>query len=122
MQAVFIIAARLLIVAPFLGAALLAALDWGAAKEAAASAPFAKAFPFILAAEVLTGVWIVVGAPLHRILAAVLAAVLVTLAVTFQPFWHSFGSEAAAMQGRFLLSLAQAGGFLLVAVMPKVQR
>ena len=115
------ILARALIVAPFLLPAVMAGLDYTASSVAFADAypQLAQAYPVLLAAKGLLGLVIILGLPLHRALSVGLAALVVALAAWKAPFWNVIGEEAILLGQVFALTLAQAGGLVLVAAMPR---
>ncbi|MEM9839761.1 MAG: hypothetical protein AAF830_11500 [Pseudomonadota bacterium] len=121
MGSVVTILARVLIVAPFLVAALMAGLDYPSASMAFEKAypQMAALFPVLLGAQALVGVIIIIGLPLHRALAVAVAVVVVLLAAVRAPFWNVIGKEEVVMMNIFLGALAQAGGLLLIAAMPR---
>lgn len=121
MGSVFIIIARALIVAPFLVTAIMAGLDYQAASSAFASSypQVADAYPAILAVQAVLGLVMILGLPFHRTLGVILALVVVALATVRAPFWNFIGEQEVVMLNIFVGAMAQAGGLLLIAVMPK---
>lgn len=121
MGSLFIILARILIVSPIVVPAVLAGLDYTSASAAFAEAypQLKSAFPAILGVKALFGLVVVLGLPLHRVLSVLLAAAVVFLATVEAPFYNVIGDERALMQSAFMGMMAQAGGLLLIAVMPK---
>lgn len=123
MGSLFIILARILIVSPFVVPAVFAGLDYTSASAAFAEAyPQMKAsFPVILGVKGLLGLVVILGLPFHRVLSVLLAAAIVFLATVEAPFYNVIGEERELMQSAFMGMIAQAGGFLLIAAMPKRQ-
>ncbi|NNU15919.1 hypothetical protein HK107_06230 [Parvularcula sp. ZS-1/3] len=121
MGSLFIIIARALIVAPFLVTAAMAGLDYSSAASAFADQypQLGSAYPIILGVQVILGLVMILGLPFHRVLAAILAVVVVILATIRAPFWNYPAAEEIQMLNIFVGAMAQAGGLLLVAVMPK---
>lgn len=121
MGSVVVILARALIVAPFLVAAAMAALDYPSASMAFGDAypQMAGIFPVLLGLQALAALIIIIGLPLHRSLAVIVAAVVILLAVVRAPFWNVIGKEEVLMMNIFVGALAQAGGLLLIAAMPR---
>ncbi|MEM1381722.1 MAG: hypothetical protein AAGH41_13960 [Pseudomonadota bacterium] len=121
MGSVAIVLARALIMAPFLVSAANAGLDYTSASMAFAKAyPQLEAlFPVLLGAQVVIGLIIILGLPLHRALAAVAAVVVVLLAAYRAPFWNVIGREEVMLMNIFVGAMAQAGGLLLITAMPR---
>lgn len=121
MGSLVIIVARALIVAPFLVTAICAGLDYPSASLAFKEAypQFSGVFPVLLGVQAALGLVITLGLPLHRVLSVVLAGFVVLLAAWRAPFWNVIGHEEVVMMNIFVGGLAQAGGLLLIAAMPR---
>ena len=121
MGSFFLVIARAFIAAPLVIGAALAGLDYSEASAAFAQSypQFAGAYPLVIGVKALLGLILISGLPTHKTLAAILAVVVIALATVHAPFWNFIGEDRATMLALFTTSLAQAGGLLLIAAMPR---
>ena len=121
MSILFLILARVLVMAPFLLAAILAVFDYsgqaGLFREAYPQ--IGAAFPLVIGVKGLVSLIVIFALPFHRTLSVILALYVVGLASQDLPYWHFIGDERMFAMSGFTGAVAQAGGFLLIACMPR---